>query len=438
MTRWLLDAQCPDGGWAYDAPFAPGTDDQHCDDGSGNDFFTSDSNTTAYAVQALEEAGRTGWGDDPFDFFDTVRDPDHGGWAYSRAFLVTDANSTGLVLQAFVAGEQRSPRAVSGRCGACSTRAAERGRTRATATSRATRPRSNDRRDTRPLAHPVPARRTRLTAGPTDGGLLEPCAASEPRPRPHPGRSGPRAGHRGLGRRLRSRGTGRAACRPWWSAPGPRPRPTASPSTRPASAGSGSSSWRASSTGCSTGWGSVARPSVSCRRGRERRRLLRRVPGLLGLLARERFGRVELGRVGRGSASVEDGDMDGWVWGSGDSGATHPRRPPWPSTTCVRRRIRPHPPPHRLPVTEAAAARAAARRGSGGGGSPGGGSGSDGEAPTGPTGASGSPNPSPKAATDGNPTTNAPGTRAALPPSPLSTDRSSRRRRGRSSPRASP
>ena len=34
-------------------PTAPGTDDDHCDDGSGTDFFTSDSNSTSYVVQAL-------------------------------------------------------------------------------------------------------------------------------------------------------------------------------------------------------------------------------------------------------------------------------------------------------------------------------------------------------------------------------------------------
>ena len=100
VTNWLLDAQCPDGGWSYDAPYAPGTDDAHCDDGSGTDFFTSDSNSTSSVVQALAAAGRTSWGSDPFAFFETVRDPDHGGWSYSTGFIATDANSTGLVLQA--------------------------------------------------------------------------------------------------------------------------------------------------------------------------------------------------------------------------------------------------------------------------------------------------------------------------------------------------
>lgn len=109
VTRWLLDAQCPDGGWSYDAPYAPGTDDDHCDDGSGTDFFTSDSNSTSYVVQALAAAGRTSWGSDPFAFFETVRDPGHGGWSYSTGFIATDANSTGLVLQAYIAGGEPIP-----------------------------------------------------------------------------------------------------------------------------------------------------------------------------------------------------------------------------------------------------------------------------------------------------------------------------------------
>jgi hypothetical protein len=109
VTDWLLDAQCPDGGWAYDAPHAAGSDDTHCDDGSGSDFFTSDSNTTAYAMQALEEVNRGDYPADPFGFLRTVRDPARGGWAYSTAFVATDANSTALVIQAYVAAAEPIP-----------------------------------------------------------------------------------------------------------------------------------------------------------------------------------------------------------------------------------------------------------------------------------------------------------------------------------------
>jgi hypothetical protein len=101
-SSWLLDAQCPDGGWAYDEPYDPVNDDAHCHSGS-LDFFDSDSNTTSYVVQALMAAGDNSWGASPFAYFETVRDPVHGGWSYSAAFLATDTNSTALVLQAIAA-----------------------------------------------------------------------------------------------------------------------------------------------------------------------------------------------------------------------------------------------------------------------------------------------------------------------------------------------
>jgi len=103
VSEWLLDAQCPDGGWAYDEPYDPAIDDAHCHSGP-TDFFDSDSNTTAMVVQALENMGQTGWAASPFAFFPTLRDPAHGGWSYSSAFVATDANSTALVIQAYVAG----------------------------------------------------------------------------------------------------------------------------------------------------------------------------------------------------------------------------------------------------------------------------------------------------------------------------------------------
>lgn len=109
VTDWLVAAQCPDGGWAYDFPYDPASDDAHCNDGSGSDFFTSDSNTTAYAVQALEAVGRGVYNDNPFAFFPTIRDSSHGGWAYSTGTVVTDANSTALVIQAYVAAGHAIP-----------------------------------------------------------------------------------------------------------------------------------------------------------------------------------------------------------------------------------------------------------------------------------------------------------------------------------------
>jgi hypothetical protein len=109
VTRWLADAQCPVGGWSFDAPYASGTDDENCDDGTGNDFFTADTNTTSYAVMALADVGRSGEAASPFPFLKAARDVTHGGWGYTPDFE-TDANSTALVIQAYVAAGRRIPK----------------------------------------------------------------------------------------------------------------------------------------------------------------------------------------------------------------------------------------------------------------------------------------------------------------------------------------
>jgi hypothetical protein len=105
---WLAKAECPDGGWAFDVPYRPSSDNRHCDDGSGSDFFLSDTNTTSYAVMALETASAVP-PRHPFDFFDAIRDSVHGGWGYTWGFETTDANSTGLVLQAYAAAGSDPP-----------------------------------------------------------------------------------------------------------------------------------------------------------------------------------------------------------------------------------------------------------------------------------------------------------------------------------------
>jgi hypothetical protein len=120
---FLVDEQCPDGGWAYDA-FNPG-EDAHCS-GGASDFFLSDTNSTAYVVMALLGTGGMVNVDDAFDFLWAIRDADHGGWGYSWGFETTDANSTGLVLQAFAAADRNPPAAAGAalrrlqhpRCGA--------------------------------------------------------------------------------------------------------------------------------------------------------------------------------------------------------------------------------------------------------------------------------------------------------------------------------
>lgn len=123
-AQWLIDAQCGDGGWQYDEP-ADSADDEHCFDAAqaepSADFSRSDTNTTSYAVQAL---ARYPLADqlvaDPFAFFETARDEIKGGYVYdpqsrcreaavTPACFVTDANSTALVIQAYVAEERTLP-----------------------------------------------------------------------------------------------------------------------------------------------------------------------------------------------------------------------------------------------------------------------------------------------------------------------------------------
>ncbi len=107
---WLAGAQCPDGGWEYLSPYDSETDDEHCYSG-GADWFTSDTNTTAYALMALiaMDPVPVFTGNTPWDFFRTIRDAEYGGWGYTWGFETTDANSTGLVLQAYAAGGRRAP-----------------------------------------------------------------------------------------------------------------------------------------------------------------------------------------------------------------------------------------------------------------------------------------------------------------------------------------
>ncbi len=124
----LLQAErCPDGGWAYDG-FNEG-EDQHCQ-GAGEDWYASDTNTTALAVMALQATEPTKAtalnGTSPWTFFESLRDETYGGWGYTWGFETTDANSTGLVLQAYAAAGLATPPGARkalrhlqyGRCGA--------------------------------------------------------------------------------------------------------------------------------------------------------------------------------------------------------------------------------------------------------------------------------------------------------------------------------
>src|SRR5207244_1881993 len=107
-STWLADAQCPDGGWQFDRPHRA-SENGHCRDvNDPGDFFRSDTNTTAYAVMALEGLGTPAFG--PFPFFAALRDATYGGWGYTWGFRRTDANSTALVIQAFAARGRALPR----------------------------------------------------------------------------------------------------------------------------------------------------------------------------------------------------------------------------------------------------------------------------------------------------------------------------------------
>jgi hypothetical protein len=105
--QWLADAQCPDGGWAFDQPWSQG-DDAHCNNGEQFDS-SSDTNTTSLAVHAFQaKTGDVGLGKSPFAFFQAARDPKKHGWGYSPEFL-TDTNSTALVIQAYAVADRGLP-----------------------------------------------------------------------------------------------------------------------------------------------------------------------------------------------------------------------------------------------------------------------------------------------------------------------------------------
>jgi hypothetical protein len=122
-VTWLTDAQCPDGGWQFDRPHRV-SENRHCRDvNDPGDFFRSDTNTTAYAVMAINGLGTPAFG--PFPFFAALRDAAYGGWGYTWDFRRTDANSTALVIQAFAARGRLLPKGAMGalrrlryRCGA--------------------------------------------------------------------------------------------------------------------------------------------------------------------------------------------------------------------------------------------------------------------------------------------------------------------------------
>jgi hypothetical protein len=110
-TDFLVEEQCPDGGWPFDA-FDEAVEDEHCQNVADpdSDFFLSDTNSTALAIMALAEAGVDA-GRNPFRFLREIRDDEHRGWGFSWGVETTDVNSTSLVLGAYRAAGRQIPAA---------------------------------------------------------------------------------------------------------------------------------------------------------------------------------------------------------------------------------------------------------------------------------------------------------------------------------------
>jgi hypothetical protein len=96
--NWLKDQQCPDKGWqAYRADTT-----QPCQATDPATFAGEDTNSTAIAEQAFDALGAVPPQGDPLDFLKAAQNSD-GGFGYLKG-TATDANSTGLAIQAIVAG----------------------------------------------------------------------------------------------------------------------------------------------------------------------------------------------------------------------------------------------------------------------------------------------------------------------------------------------
>ena len=113
-AAWLVAAQCGNGGWQFESPPGLG-EDEHCSFGYP-DLDEANTDATALAVMALDAVSVTPERD-PFPFFDSLRDERFGGWRYDRptsfhsefTSKLTNANSTGLVLQAYAAAGRPPP-----------------------------------------------------------------------------------------------------------------------------------------------------------------------------------------------------------------------------------------------------------------------------------------------------------------------------------------
>jgi len=97
-VNWLSTQQCPDKGWqSYRADTTAA-----CTATDVASFAGEDTNSTAIAEQAFRSLSLTPPKGDPLDFLKAAQNTD-GGFGFLKG-TGTDANSTGLVIQAVVAG----------------------------------------------------------------------------------------------------------------------------------------------------------------------------------------------------------------------------------------------------------------------------------------------------------------------------------------------
>lgn len=107
-AQWLIDAQCDGGGWAFLEP-ATEAEDENCSLGPV-DIDTANPDTTSLAIQANEALPvPLPYNHDPFAYFLAARDPIKRGWGYGDSTAITNANSTGMVLQAYGAADIPPP-----------------------------------------------------------------------------------------------------------------------------------------------------------------------------------------------------------------------------------------------------------------------------------------------------------------------------------------
>lgn len=115
-SRWLVAAQCDNGGWQFESA-RNDLEDEHCSLGYP-DIDEANTDTTSLAIQALYALPtRVPTKHDPFVFLESLWDPANGGWSYDRSTsfhsnftsAYANANSTGMVLQAYAAAGVRPP-----------------------------------------------------------------------------------------------------------------------------------------------------------------------------------------------------------------------------------------------------------------------------------------------------------------------------------------